>query len=134
MKNHYSTITNAFEKCEIDAGGFAHEDHIGVAFEMLHRYDFMTASHKYATSIRTIAAEAGAAKKYNTTITLAFMSIIAERMQQGEQDDYETFISQNRDLLEQGVLEQWYSEERLQSDLARTTFLMPDLDPVDVPE
>ncbi len=51
-------------------------------------------------------------------------------MQQGEQEDYEAFISQNQDLLEQGVLEQWYSKERLQLDKARNTFLMPDLAPV----
>ena len=65
-------------------------------------------------------------RKFNATITLAFMSLIAERMATTQYVDYDDFITSNPDLLSKDVLEQWYSPERLSSILARSIFLMPD--------
>ena len=126
MKTDYAELTRSFEECDIDPSAFGHVDHIGVAYEMLRKYDFLNASLKYAECISTIATKAGAVRKFNTTITLAFLSVIAERMQVNSHDGYDEFISNNQDLLTGNPLEAWYSPERLQSDLARTVFLMPD--------
>ena len=105
---------------------FSHADHVGVAYEMLRNHDFLNASVKYAECISTIATKAGAARKFNTTITLAFLSLIAERMQTTPHDGFDEFISNNQDLVTGNPLDAWYSPERLQSDLARTVFLLPD--------
>jgi hypothetical protein len=133
MKRNYGTFTDAFERGEIDVGNFTHEDHIGVAYAMLHRYDFLTATLKYATCIDALATQAGAAQKYNTTITLAFMSIIAERIQQSGAENFGSFLGENPDLCDRDLLTRWYSKERQQSDLARTNFLMPDRAPYSTP-
>lgn len=127
MSKNYPEFTKQFEKCDIDAGDFGHIDHVGVAYEMLRKYDFLTASARYSTCINTIATRAGAAQKFNTTITLAFLSLIAERMQTGDYESFDAFIAENDDLLASGLLDKWYSPERLKSDLARTIYLMPDV-------
>lgn len=127
MSTDYVALTRSFEDCDIDASAFGHLDHVGVAYEMLRRNDFLTASLKYAECIDKIAKKAGAARKFNTTITLAFLSLIAERMQTTPNNSFDVFISQNQDLLSGNPLQKWYSPERLQSDLARSVFLMPDV-------
>ena len=47
-------------------------------------------------------------------------------MQATRHDTFDAFMEQNQDLLSRNVLAKWYSSERLQSDLARSVFLMPD--------
>ena len=126
MTTNYAELTDSFERCDIDAGAFTHADHVGVAYEMLTRYDFLEASMKYARCINTIATAAGAADKFNVTITLAFLSLIGERMQTTEHTCYEEFLRENPDVLERTALNQWYSSDRLASDLARRVFLMPE--------
>ena len=126
MTVNYEELAQSFEACNIDANDFSHADHIGVAYEMLRRYDFLDASVRYSNSIKIIATNAGAAKKFNTTITLAFLSLIAERIQTTAHDSYEEFLEKNPDLFEGNVLTKWYSADRMQSDLAREVFLMPD--------
>lgn len=93
---------------------------------MLHKHGFMVASVKYVEGIKAMAAKAGAPHKFNMTITLAFLSLIAERMHTTEHNAYSDFIQRNEDLMSKQVLEQWYSTDRLQSDLARSSFLLPD--------
>jgi len=126
MNSRYGKLVQSFEARDLDAGGFRHVDHVGVAYEMLRKYDFMDATVKYAENIKTIATKAGVPDKFNATITLAFMSLIAERMGTTRHADYDDFISQNQDLNSKDMLRKWYSPERLQSDLARNVFLMPD--------
>ena len=121
-----SELRHAFETQQINPAEFRHVDHVAVAYAMLRRYDFIEATARYADTIRAIATKAGAPKKFNTTITLAFMSLIAERMETTGHLGYEDFITQNQDLLAKEILAHWYSPERLQSDLARQIFLMPD--------
>ena len=127
MTRDYAEYALAFERCEIDASSFRHIDHIGVAYDLLGRYDFLDASMIYCRCINRIATEAGAAKKFNTTITLAFLSLIAERLETSRPATFEAFIKGNRDLLSREVLAKRYSSERLNSDLARNAFLLPDL-------
>ena len=126
MTVDYAELARTFETCRIDAGSFSHADHVGVAYEMLRRYDFLDATVRYSKSIRTIAARAGEARKFNTTITLAFLSLIAERMETTAHGSYQEFLEQNPDLCDVDLLQQWYSTERMRSELARNVFLMPD--------
>ena len=126
MTTDYLELTRSFEARDIDASAFRHVDHVGVAYEMLRKHDFIHATAEYAESICAIATAAGVPRKFNATITLAFMSLIAERMATTQHVDYDDFITSNPDLLSKDVLEQWYSPERLSSNLARSIFLMPD--------
>lgn len=126
MSRNYSEFLSSFERCDIDAKAFGHVDHIGVGYEMLRKYEFLDACLKYSNCINSIATKAGAADKFNVTITLAFLSLIAERMQSSSYASFDSFIDENSDLLSGNPLAKWYTKERLGSELAQLVFLMPD--------
>lgn len=123
---HPSDITRAFMAHAIDNSTFHHAEHVRVAFDLLREFDFIDAAAIYAKGIRAIATKAGALRKFNLTITYAFMSLIAEKMAASPQEvDFEEFVAENPDLMSKGALAGWYSDERLNSDTARSIFLLP---------
>ena len=120
----YEEYTDAFLSQEVDANDFSHLDHVCVAREILLRFDFLMAVQIFSESLHAMALNAGASDKLNLTVTLAFMSIISERMQSGE--DLEVFVKTNQDLLYTDFMEEYYTTERLNSSKAKGMFLMPD--------
>jgi len=121
-----SELLSQFEALEVNAEEFGHRQHVQVAYEMLQKYSYLKACTRYANVINTIATKAGAPEKFNVTITLAFLSLIAQRMHEtGERSSFEEFLKKNEDLLSAKVLDRWYSSEQLQSEFARTHFLLP---------
>jgi hypothetical protein len=126
MKIEYSELLKQFEAFEINPAEFGHREHVQVAYEMLHKYGYLEACAKYANAINTIATNAGAPEKFNVTITFAFLSLIAERIHGPTKwSSFEEFLARNGDLLSKNALSRWYSNEQLQSDFARTHFLLP---------
>jgi len=123
---HYSELAKSFSAQTIDPGQFRHIDHMGVAYELFRGKDFVHVSRLYSDSIRGIALKAGVAEKFNMTMTVAFLSLIAERMHTTPHNDFADFVAKNPDLKSKNVLDHWYSPERLQSNLAREVFLLPD--------
>ncbi|MEM9063397.1 MAG: hypothetical protein AAGD13_23300 [Pseudomonadota bacterium] len=117
---------STFEQGGLDAAAFSHRDHIAVAIGLLQRYRFTKAADIYASRIDEMACAAGAPDKFNTTITLAFLGLIAERMQTTPHTDFDVFLERNPDLLDRSVLARWYGADRLMSDLAKRIFLLPD--------
>lgn len=119
-------LTDRFESGEIDPGRFDHHAHVAVAWTLLGRRTFLDAAVLYARTIETIATRAGAHDKFNLTITIAFLSLIAERRQAGGETRFADFVAANADLLESSILTRWYSPDRLMSPGARQVFLLPD--------
>lgn len=60
-------------------------------------------------------------------MTIAFLAVIAERLEADGQTEFAAFAAANPDLMTKSVLARWYSAERLASEAARRTFLLPDL-------
>ncbi|MCU9847987.1 hypothetical protein OEZ60_08205 [Defluviimonas sp. WL0024] len=115
----------ALETGTLDPAGFTHRDHVLTAWEALRRDDFFIAACRYASAIRRLAQSCGRPEKYSATITLAFLSLIAERMEPAS-DDAERFLAENPGLLAAGILEHYYSAERLASARGRRVALLPD--------
>jgi len=90
------------------------------------RYDFLTTASRYSRCINNIATHAGAADKFNTAITIVFLSIIAERIRLDEYSNAKNFLWENNGLLENNPMKRLYSAARLQSKDARLTLLLPD--------
>lgn len=128
MPRNYAELTDAFEDGSLSPEGFSHEDHVAVAREMLLRHDFMEASRRYAEALQRLTQKAGVPEKFNMTVTLAFMSVISERMARDRGATFAAFLEDNRDLVSGNLLGRWYSRERLVSPAARSAFLMPDRD------
>jgi len=118
-----------FLRGNTDASTFRHADHIRMAFEILRRHDFPDAAAAFARSLKQIAARAGTPAKYHETITMAFLSLIAERSANVRYTGFESFIEDNCDLLDASILRRWYAPGRLASGIARRTFVLPDPHP-----
>ncbi len=97
-----------------------------MAFEMLRRHDFAETSYRYCAALRVMTAKIGKPEVFHQTMTLAFLALIAERLQEGTYADFGEFVTANPDLMTRSVLASWYSQERLASDAARKVFLLPD--------
>jgi hypothetical protein len=115
-----------FLRGELDATRFPHREHVRMAFETLRRYDFAEAVLQFSRALRSMAARAGKPEAFHQTVTIAFLALIAERMESGERADFEAFACANPDLIEKTALARWYRPERLASETARRTFLLPD--------
>jgi len=116
----------AFLDGDVDATKFRHADHVRAGFEVLRHHEFPEAAAAFTRALKQIAARAGVPGKYHETITLAFLSLIAERQATEAHPDFESFAAANPDLMETSVLKLWYAPERLMSDVARRTFVLPD--------
>ena len=115
-----------FLRGELDAARFPHREHVRMAFATLRRYDFAEAVLHFSRALRAMAAKAGKPEAFHQTVTIAFLALIAERMENGERSDFAEFAHANPDLIDKGALARWYRPERLASDSARRTFLLPD--------
>ena len=115
-----------FVRGELDAGLFPHREHVRMGFEMLRRHDFVTSAYHYSLALRAMTARAGKPEAFHQTITIAFLALIGERMQAREVADFLAFERANPDLMDRRVLARWYRPERLTTDAARRTFLLPD--------
>jgi hypothetical protein len=116
-----------FLRCEIVPSEFPHREHVHIAFEMLRRHDFPETALIFSRTLRSMAAKAGRPEAFHQTITIAFLALIGERMENGGAADFAAFAAANPDLLDKSVLRRWYSPERLASEIARRTFVLPEL-------
>ena len=125
----YSDKLRQLRAGTLDRKDFTHADHVGVTYETLARHDYVEAVRIISGGIRNLAAAAGDTSKFNATITVAFISLIAERMQTSAHDDAADFLKRNADLTGPAALAPWYTRERITSPMARSIALLPDRAP-----
>ncbi|MFL6247077.1 MAG: hypothetical protein ACJ74H_13685 [Thermoanaerobaculia bacterium] len=118
-------FVEAFEACTLPAERFDHREHVRLAWIYLCEQPLLEALPRFITSLKRYAGSLGASTKYHETITYAFMFLIHERMQRGAADTFDEFAAANADLFGP-ILQRYYRAETLGSDLARSTFLLPD--------
>ncbi len=123
----YARLLDQMATDTLDAATFRHVDHVGVAYQALANHGFFDALHMVATGIDRAATRAGALDKFNATITVAFMCLIAERMAADPYDHAQDFIDRNSDLVTGAPLRALYSPARMVSERARRIALLPDL-------
>lgn len=114
-----------FMRGEVDATAFPHREHVRMGFEMLRRYDFAETVFHYSRTLMAMTRRVGRPQAFHQTVTIAFLSLIAERIDSGGYPDFDSFARTNADLLEKSALARWYPPERLATDAARRTFVLP---------
>lgn len=121
-------LVAAFESGALEASAFTHAAHVRVAWWYLRTATFTDALARFSTALRGFAARHGASGKYHETITVASFAVIAARLHETPELDWESFAARHADLLvrQPSILERYYSSEILASDRARATFLLPD--------
>ena len=114
-----------FMRGELDAASFAHRDHVRLGYEMLRRYDFPETLFYYSRALRTMTTRVGKPQVFHQTITVAFLSLIAERIDSADYPDFDAFAQANPDLFDKSALARCYPSRRLATDTARRTFVLP---------
>jgi hypothetical protein len=114
-----------FLRGEMDITAFPHREHLRMGFEMLRRYDFVETALHYSRTLQSMAMRVGKPQAFHQTVTIAFLSLIAERITSGDCADFDSFARANADLLDKSALARWYPSERLATVAARRTFLLP---------
>ena len=115
-----------FLRGELEPHAFTHREHVRMAFELLRRHEFAESLLHCSRALRVMLAKAGRPEAFNLTVTVAFLALIAERIEAAEAENFDSFARANPDLLCKSVLARWYRPQRLASEVARRTFLMPD--------
>jgi len=115
-----------FVRGECDPVHLSHREHVRIAFEMLRRHSFPEAVLHYSRALRAVAERVGKSQAYHETVTIAFLSLISERLFSGDYPDFDHFERINPDLFNKGVLRNWYHPDRLATELARRTFVLPE--------
>lgn len=119
----------SFEDCSLAANSFHHADHVRMAFLYVSRFPALKALERFSNSLIRFATANGKPDLYHETITWAFLFLIRERMARaGDEQSWTQFAAGNPDLLnwKDNVLTKYYRPETLSSNLARSTFLLPD--------
>src|SRR6266516_668712 len=124
-------LTRALERCEIANKNFHHASHLHVAWVYLSESSSVDeAAAKMRNTLRRFASSSGQLEKYHETITLFWVQLLASEHVANSGKSLEEIVDANPRLLEKNFLLDYYSEERLYSDGARTSWMEPDLKPL----
>jgi hypothetical protein len=125
-------LVAAFEECRLEPAAFTHRRHVEVAFTYLLRHGYAGALVEFSRSLKRFAGHWGKHDLYHETITVAFVTLIHERLAQdlatpadGTAPAWDDFAARHPDLFDRRLLADYYSPDVLKSDLARRCFLLP---------
>jgi hypothetical protein len=118
----------AFRDTTLPASAFHHRDHVRMAWLYVRECGPVDAAPRFVADLQAFARAKGVPGLYHATITMAYIALIAERQHAQPAATWEAFAASHPDLLtwKPGVLDRYYSSERLWSDAARAQFLLPD--------
>lgn len=118
-----------FEQKTLPQVYFDHRGHLRLAWLYLNHCSLDEAIRKTIRGIKAYADSLGATGKFHHTLTEAVVRIMYGRLQQGRFSTLDAFLSANPDLVQnlRAVLRSYYSEDRLNSVVARRGFEFPDL-------
>ncbi len=116
---------DAFEAGTIDPDKFDHEAHVHMGWQYVAACAPTDAVARFDTALRRLVRKLGAESKYHATITAFYLLLIQERAVPGQ--SWDAFRRANPDLFDhKALLARYYSNDRLMSDAARQSFVLPD--------
>jgi hypothetical protein len=117
-------LLSAFESVTIPAASLTHATHVRLAYCYLERFPFLEACIAMRNGLKNFAARIDRSGLYHETITIAFMSLVNERMQRDWSDEWLAFAAANPELFDRALLKRYYDDEILASDTAREVFVL----------
>ena len=131
MNDHMSDeeFINQFETCTFPVASFHHREHVRVVWLYLQSYSVLETLARFSEKLKRFAAANGKANLYHETITWSYVFLINERMERnGKGSGWDNFAESNAELLDwkPSILEFYYSDQMLRSELARRTFVFPE--------
>ncbi|HEX8980055.1 MAG TPA: hypothetical protein VF811_10145 [Parasulfuritortus sp.] len=122
------TFMIRFERLDLGPEYFDHRGHLRMGWLHLRRYGLDEGNARVCDGIRSLAMKFGAPGKFNHTLTEALMRIMAVRMDDAADPDFDAFLVRNPDLVDdsRGVLARHYSDALLNSAEAHAGWVGPD--------
>ena len=114
----------AFEAATLPPQAFDHRAHLRAACLYLAGRPFHEACIAMRDSLRRYAAHIGKAGLYHETITVAFMSVLAEHMAAAPGLSWQALLERHPELCDRGLLARYYEPGRLASAAARARFVL----------
>ncbi len=118
-------LVEGLDRCELES--LSHEDHVRVAWHLLKTTQFAPTLARLPKMLQRCATSKGMPNHYHETITVAFISLIHERMHDNDTSIWSAFASSNADLLDPAILKRYYNRDTLNSALARRVFVLPTI-------
>lgn len=127
-----SEFVKAFFECRLASADFDHRGHLRIAWLLLDEHPLSIATDQVCIGIERIAAHFGAPGKFNRTMTVALVRLIAEAKRRSARGSFAEFLEAHPALLRdvRGLLAQHYSADVLTSPRAKVEFVEPDLRPL----
>lgn len=116
---------------EVLAGGerFGHREHVHLTWLAVHRHGAGAAVELIGDGIRRTARYAGAPRKYNATISRAWVELVAHHVAEEPDASFEELLAHNPALLDKRLLTRFYEPATLATPDARTGWVEPDRAP-----
>lgn len=119
-----------FEACTLPKEYFTHRGHLRLAFLYLSQCTQDEAINKIIQGIKRYAASLGATQKYHETMTIAWIKLTANAMQQSQAENFEIFYQSQPALQNSKLIFNYYSPDLINSGEAKRKWVEPDLRPL----
>lgn len=118
-----------FANCQLDPALFSHEAHLRLAWIHIQQYGRPQAEFNIQKQLQSFVASVGATDKYHATLTVAAVRIVGHFIQKSSADSFSQFIEEHPSLKTafKALVEQHYSFDIFSSELAKASFVEPDL-------
>jgi len=124
-------VLHAFEACQLDPAKFHHADHIRLAWLCVRGYGASQAESRLLDGLYKFAQRAGVPQKFMFTTTIAWTRLVATaQLNNPHANSFSEWIQSCPELLDPNLLARHYSPGRLETPVARSGWVEPDLAPL----
>jgi len=129
-ESEIQAVVAGFESCSTDKTNFKHRDHLTVAVRYLATSTPDEAPERLRQSLFTFIDHHQVDRiKYNETVTIFWLQMVRQVMK--ELPEQASLVDKCNHVLDKlgnaDLVNQYYSKESLSSEVARKTFVQPDL-------
>lgn len=111
------------------SAGFGHRQHVHVTWLAVREHGPAHATDLIRHGIQKLARYANAPQKYHETVSRAWVTVVAARVAEDREPDFDAFIERNPELLDKRLLMRFYRSTTLASQGAKRGWVEPDLAP-----
>ncbi|OUR90952.1 hypothetical protein A9Q87_12530 [Flavobacteriales bacterium 34_180_T64] len=137
METHYNLndidFTQQFKQATLKPDLFTHEAHLRLAWVYIITYGIDIAIAHVCDQLINYVSHLDARDKYNKTVTVAAVKSVYHFMLKSSSDNFKDFIEEFPQLKTnfKGLLVQHYDIDVFKSEVAKSTFIEPNLLPFD---